>query len=186
MNDFLFDEFNPVTAKQWKQKIQVDLKGADYNETLLWKTNEGITIKPFYHQDEVEQLLILPKINNVAVCQSIYVSDEKTANFLAKDALKRGADSIQFEANEPFNIEELLKGIITQNLSTELKTDNAEESLKIHFKLNFLDESFLSDLIYKTTGSIVFLNIDIIGKLAKTGNWFYNQKKRPSNIRENS
>ena len=33
MSDFLFKEFDPVSAKEWKQKIQVDLKGADYNET---------------------------------------------------------------------------------------------------------------------------------------------------------
>ena len=35
MSNFLFDEFEPVSASAWKQKIQVDVKGADYNETLL-------------------------------------------------------------------------------------------------------------------------------------------------------
>ena len=54
MKEFLFDEFNPVSAKQWKQKIQMDLKGADYNDTLLYKTNEGVHIKPFYHQDDLK------------------------------------------------------------------------------------------------------------------------------------
>ena len=47
MSNFLFEEFQTVSSKEWKQKIQVDLKGADYNKTLLTKTNEGITIKPF-------------------------------------------------------------------------------------------------------------------------------------------
>ena len=61
MSNFLFSEFQQVSAKQWKQKIQVDLKGADYNETLLWKTNEGITVKPFYHNDE---FLNLPIVEN--------------------------------------------------------------------------------------------------------------------------
>ena len=43
----LFDEFNKVSPAAWKQKIQVDLKGADYNESLLWESEEGIVIKPF-------------------------------------------------------------------------------------------------------------------------------------------
>ena len=81
MSDFLFNEFQEVSAKEWKQKIQVDLKGADYNETLLWKTNEGITVKPFYHKDEFLKLPIVKDKKNFTICQSIFVSEEKTANF---------------------------------------------------------------------------------------------------------
>jgi len=150
------------------RKFKVDLKGADYNETLLWKTNEGITVKPFYHQDEFEQLPIPIVKGNTVICQSIFVSDEKTAKFLAKDALQRGATSIQFEANEPFNIDVLLSNVIASE---------AKQSPEIHFKLNFLSENFLSDLIEKTKQLKTFLNIDLIGNLAKTGNWFYNQKE---------
>ena len=46
----LFSEFPEVSAKQWKQKIQMDLKGADYNEALVWESLEGINVKPFYNQ----------------------------------------------------------------------------------------------------------------------------------------
>ena len=49
MSNNLFDDFSSVYSKQWKQKIQFDLKGADYNDTLIWKTNEDINVKPFYH-----------------------------------------------------------------------------------------------------------------------------------------
>ena len=48
----LFDDFNPVSSKQWKQKIQFELNGADYNETLIWNSPEDIQVKPFYHKDE--------------------------------------------------------------------------------------------------------------------------------------
>jgi methylmalonyl-CoA mutase len=167
MKDSLFNEFNQVSAKQWKQKIQVDLKGADYNDTLIWESNEGIKVKPFYHQDEVEQLSLRSNKKNVAICQSIFVSDEKTANFLAKDALKRGATTIQFKANEPFDINVLLQDV----------TLSAVEGFpSIHFRLHFLSENFLSDLIEKTKQYKSFLNVDLIGNLAKTGNWFYDQK----------
>ncbi|MEO2128213.1 MAG: methylmalonyl-CoA mutase, partial [Christiangramia sp.] len=48
MKELLFQEFEEVSAKQWKQKIQYDLKGADYNEQLITHTSAGIDIKPFY------------------------------------------------------------------------------------------------------------------------------------------
>ena len=50
----LFSEFKKVTAKEWKQQIQFELKGADYNENLVWESPEGIKVKPFYHNDEFE------------------------------------------------------------------------------------------------------------------------------------
>lgn len=165
MGTFLFDEFSEVSAKQWKQKIQFDLKGADYNETLVWESNEGIKVTPFYHQDNFEALDIPNIEKQVAICQSIFISDEETANFLAKDALQRGASTIQFEAHEPFEISELLKGLANFN------------ELQLHFKLSFLSESFAIDLMTQAKGFKLFLNIDLIGNLAKSGNWFYDLKK---------
>ena len=47
MSNFITQYFDPSSAAAWKQKIQFDLKGADYNETLLTKTNEGITKNHF-------------------------------------------------------------------------------------------------------------------------------------------
>ena len=51
----LFNEFEPVSSKQWKQQIQFELKGADYNDTLIWNAPEDIQVKPFYHVDEATQ-----------------------------------------------------------------------------------------------------------------------------------
>ena len=48
----LFADFDSVPTKAWKQKIQVDLKGADYNDALVWDNPEGIKIKPFYNSDD--------------------------------------------------------------------------------------------------------------------------------------
>ncbi len=52
MENNLFNDFEPISSKQWKQQIQYELKGADYNETLVWESPEGIKVKPFYHVDE--------------------------------------------------------------------------------------------------------------------------------------
>ena len=37
----LFNDFEKVTSKQWKNQIQYELKGADYNDTLVWESLEG-------------------------------------------------------------------------------------------------------------------------------------------------
>lgn len=164
MTKYLFDDFDHTTPKAWKQKIQVDLKGADYNESLLWKTEENITVKPFYtKEDRTHQKINLPE-NGFHICQSLFIDDEKIANQLAIDALKRGATAIEFTANKKFNIQELLNNI-------------SFDTIKIYFKLNFLDDNFTYSISKLINSKNCFFNIDIIGNLAKTGNWFFNLKE---------
>lgn len=165
MKPDLFHEFDPVSSKQWKQKIQADLKGADYNETLLWKTNEGITVKPFYHGDEYDTLPLKPEKKRFHNCQQVFVDDASIADKLAKDALARGANSILFEADKPFDIDDLKSSLAVPSLA------------EIHFKLNFLSGEYLSELVGKTAGKKVFLNVDPLGNLANTGNWFHDMTK---------
>ena len=112
MSEKLFSEFQPVSSKQWKQKIQFDLKGADYNETLVWKTNEDILIKPFYHLDDFDNL---PEVSNTKatqwkICQSIFVAHTEKSNLNAINAIERGAETIQFIIpSKDISIEGLLK-----------------------------------------------------------------------------
>ena len=42
----LFQEFNPITTAEWEAVILEDLKGADYQKKLVWKSVEGIEVKP--------------------------------------------------------------------------------------------------------------------------------------------
>lgn len=163
MSNFLFDEFESVSANAWKQKIQVDLKGADYNKTLLWQTDEGITVKPFYtKEDRTNTRINLPK-KGFNICQTIFVDDEKIANSLALNALKRGANSIQFTASKPFDPKLLLKGFPGKTL--------------LFFKLAFLDVNFQTKLAEFCDSENTFFQTDIIGNLAEVGNWFTNLKE---------
>jgi methylmalonyl-CoA mutase len=41
-------EFPPVTTAEWEAQIAKDLKGADYEKRLVWKTDEGIAVRPYY------------------------------------------------------------------------------------------------------------------------------------------
>ena len=52
----LFADFAPVSTQEWLDKINVDLKGADFEKKLVWKTNEGFKVKPFYRKEDLENL----------------------------------------------------------------------------------------------------------------------------------
>jgi len=106
----LFGEFPPVPTEQWEEKIRTDLMGVDYRETLIWKTIEGIDIKPYYRKDDLDELDYLqtkPDLfpfvrgnktssNDWEICQQIHVQHIETANKEAREALDWGATSIEF------------------------------------------------------------------------------------------
>ncbi|MFY0631427.1 MAG: methylmalonyl-CoA mutase subunit beta [Flavobacteriaceae bacterium] len=161
MGAYLFDEFDTLTPAAWKQKIQVDLKGADYNDSLLWKTNEGIIVKPFYTKEDRSNTQISLPIKGYKICQSIFVDDVTIANKLALNALSRGANAIQFVADKSFDYKGLLQNI---NL----------ESTAIYFKLNFLNADFMIEFSGFYPENNFYFQSDIIGNLATTGNWFVN------------
>jgi len=168
MDDYLFNDFPPVTSKAWKQKIQVDLNGRDYNETLITHLNEGISISPFYHGDNFKRITIPNTPSSYKICQTIFVNDEEKANNLAKEALNRGANTIRFIAIQPFEIDQLFQDLIS---------GASDDSLDIYFQLHFLDEKFIFRLFKENKGLNLFLNLDIIGNLIKTGNWYKDQNE---------
>ncbi|NLT03734.1 MAG: methylmalonyl-CoA mutase small subunit [Bacteroidales bacterium] len=123
----LFSEFPPVSTETWMEKVTQDLKGADFEKKLVWKTNEGFSVRPFYRADDVEGLAItealpgefpyvrgIKKDNNWHVRQDIEVKDPATANKKALDVLQKGVTSLCFIAGKALTASEfdvLLKGI---------------------------------------------------------------------------
>src|SRR5690606_42065052 len=96
----LFGEFGPISSKQWKQQIQFELKGADYNETLVWNSPEDIKVRPFYHYDEAVTNATSPRKNAFSICQDIFVHDVEKSAYRAKDSISRGAESIRFTIHD--------------------------------------------------------------------------------------
>ncbi|QCW98699.1 methylmalonyl-CoA mutase [Aggregatimonas sangjinii] len=161
----LFKDFLPVSSKEWKQKIQYDLKGADYNEKLVWESPEGIRVKPFYHQDEgIYTASVKRAKGHWNIAQSIYAGDAKKANVKAKEFLAKGAES-------------LFITIPSDAVAIAVLLDEIDVSTtKIYCNFEFLSPDYIKkvlDFVGDASDSI-YLNIDIIGKLAKTGNWFQN------------
>lgn len=108
----LFSEFAAPTTQEWLDKIQVDLKGADFQKRLVWRTNEGFNVQPFYRREDLKDLKAVDSLpgqfpyvrgnktdNNLwHVRQDIVVTDDvKAANTKALDVLMRGADALGFE-----------------------------------------------------------------------------------------
>jgi len=167
MSNNLFSEFNKVSTKEWKQKIQVDLKGADYNESLIWKTPEGIHVKPFYNVEDLEDIAqyTSDKTKSFNICQSIFVADVIKSNTKAINTIKRGAESILFivPSNE-VSINDLL-----QNINVD-KTP-------VHFEFQFLDSEYIKRLSNISSKGEIHIQTDIIGNLVRTGNWYRNLKE---------
>lgn len=104
----ILDDFPPISTKEWEAKIQQDLKGADYNKKLVWRTIEGFDLKPYYRSEDIADLPhqnILPgsfpfirgskaEGNDWEVRQDFTVSDIKSTNIKILECLNKGVTSI--------------------------------------------------------------------------------------------
>ena len=128
----LFSDFAPTTTEQWMEKVTADLKGADFEKKLVWKTNEGFKVKPFYRMEDLDGLKTMNALpgefpylrgtkkdnNEWLVRQEIKVECPREANAKALDILNKGIDSLAFrvkakELNAEY-IETLLDGICAE------------------------------------------------------------------------
>ncbi len=133
----LFSEFPPVSTEKWEEVINKDLKGADYEKKLVWKTIEGFKVKPYYRAEDLEHIEYLNSNpnqfpftrgkhsdNNVwDIRQDITEKDPVKANAYALDAVKRGATAIGFCA----------KAIETEEQMAALLKDIYLTAVTIHF-----------------------------------------------------
>ena len=136
----LFTEFTAPTTQEWLDKIEVDLKGADFQKRLVWRTNEGFNVQPFYRREDLANLKAVDSLpgefpfvrgnkkdNNLwFVRQDIKVEDAKAANAKALDILNKGVDSLGFQIPGKDLSRELiatlLDGILPQYVELNFKT----------------------------------------------------------------
>ena len=55
-NDKLFGTFPPINTADWEALITNDLKGADYQKKLIWKTSDGFDVKPYYRDEDTQRI----------------------------------------------------------------------------------------------------------------------------------
>ena len=178
----LFSEFQAPTRQEWLDKIEVDLKGADFQKKLVWRTNEGFNVQPFYRREDLEDKAAVNSLpgefpfvrgnktdNNLwYVRQNIDVTDAKAANAKALDILNKGVDSLGFhfcgdQVSEE-TVETLLKDIRCDIVEVNFCTCNRRsvklgQILAAYFEKQGYDKE-------KISGSI---NFDPIEKILVRG-----------------
>ena len=117
----LFAEFPAVSTEKWEEVITADLKGADYERKLVWRTGEGFNVRPYYRAENLEGLQFLgsaagefPYVRGVRkdncwrIHQSVTVECPAKANAEALAILNAGVDSVEFVLTaEEFSAEAL-------------------------------------------------------------------------------
>jgi len=159
----LFNDFEKVTSKQWKNQIQYELKGADYNDTLVWESLEGIKVKPFYHNDEDAVTNgVSTQVTNFSIVQEIYVFDTEKSIAKANEVLKRGAESIRFIIPS--------KEINVVNIINQLQ----QQPKAVYLQLLFLDADVVEQINTEAAKLQfeVFVMIDPIHQLTFDGNFY--------------
>ncbi len=151
----LFGIFSPVSTEEWEALIAKDLKGADYDRKLIWKTIEGFDVKPYYRAEDLKGLEYLKtfpgdfpyvrsgrkKENNWFIRQDIIVESIEKANKKALDILMKGIDSLGFVLDSSRvpaidEIEKLMENIYAQIVEVNFICGRqAPEVLDIYLKL---------------------------------------------------
>ncbi len=133
-NNKLFEEFPPVSTQAWEEAITKDLKGADYQKRLVWKTDEGFSVQPYYRAEDLENIAYLntipgtfpytrgyeEKSNDWKIVQKVCGTTPEEANANALSAIEKGANTLVFNCSNLANegqLSEMLKGVNLEEVS---------------------------------------------------------------------
>ena len=144
----LFENFDIISDKEWKNKVQVELKGLEYNETLVWGTNDQINVKPLYTKDDVDYSAIQPLPRN---SKDWKIISKYTGNINQDYSFLYGY-LIPHGFNEKIELPNYLDLFIEFDGSTDLKSLENIPNLK-------------------------YLDLDIYGYLAQNGLWQNDSQK---------
>lgn len=165
----LFDMFPPISTQEWKDKIIVDLKGADFDKKLVWRTNEGFDVQPFYRAEDIKDLHTVDSLpgefpyvrgtrtdNNWLIRQEIQGSTAEEINSNAIHAIDRGVDSLGIKLPKEFNattFEIMLKGIDLAKIEININccpgcAVEAAKLLVSYLKANNLVETFRGSISF--------------------------------------
>lgn len=167
----LFGQFPPISTAEWKDKVIADLKGADFDKKLVWRTNEGFNVQPMYRAEDIDGLKTTDSLpgeypyvrgtkcdNEWLIRQDIFVEEPQDANRKALDLLNKGITSLGFQIGRDHitseSLASLLNGIdveaIELNFISCIKNaSKIGEELTFYFKKQGVD-------LQKVKGSIGF------------------------------
>ncbi len=105
----LLKEFPPVSTQTWEEAIARDLKGADYAKKLIWQSEDGLAVKPYYRAENLAKIGFLntahgdvgeshdvPPSGEWSIREEIDATVPGAANRAALSAIAAGAEEIAF------------------------------------------------------------------------------------------
>ncbi len=169
--DELHKAFHPVTAADWKARLEKDLKGITF-EQLSLSDRDGITIRPFYTQEDLSgQPEPVIKQAGWSICAQIKATDAVKANQQALQELNNGASGLCFLIDEDTDPAVLLQGIELPFIYT-------------HFKCNSYNPAFIAALKtyaaqqgWDWSQAESFITFDYVGHYLQQGAWAQNQEQ---------
>ena len=144
MAEKLFSEFAPVSTEQWEEVITKDLKGADYEKKLIWKTPEGVNVRPYYRAENLKDIKLVhsTKSDNQWLIRQDFDARENVAeaNTAALDVLNKGVDALGFRLKK--------EGISAADFDTLLESIELS-AIEINFTGSCCSSVALLDLLKK-------------------------------------
>lgn len=139
-----------MTPQEWKLKVQAELAGLDYNETLVWDTLDGIQVKPVYTREDVDY-------ENVSVENTN--KDWKIIGNFMNDPKQ------DFSYLYGFNLKDEFIGNVSSIPEYLDLFFNCEDPFKL-----------ISGADFSRIPNLKYLGLDILGNLVKSGNWHQSEK----------
>lgn len=145
------NNFEQLSPKEWKLKVQAELAGLDYNEVLVTDTAEGIQVKPLYSSEDrnVEESQPIESTKDWKIIGNFLNSEKQDSSYLYG-----------------FNV----KQDVAKNVQ------NLPSYLDLFFECENPTELF-SSVDFSTIKNLKYVGLDPIGQLAKTGNWNQSQEE---------
>ena len=122
----LFDMFPECSYEEWRAKVEADLKGADFNKKLVWRTNEGFNVEPVYRAENIADFKTVDTLpgeypyvrgtrtdNDWLIRQEVLAETPVEANAVAKEIITKGVTSLGFNVTleSEADVKTLLDGI---------------------------------------------------------------------------
>ncbi len=165
-NEKLFDQFPGVSYEEWRAKVEADLKGADFNKKLVWRTNEGFNVEPVYRAEDIADFKTTGTLqgeypyvrgtraeNDWLTRQDVVAASAEEANAVALDVLTKGVTSLGFRVESAEDVAVVLKGIDLAKVEINIncclcKAKDVAKALVACIKAQGMEQSFHGSIDY--------------------------------------
>ncbi|MDE7382218.1 MAG: methylmalonyl-CoA mutase small subunit [Muribaculaceae bacterium] len=199
----LFDMFPPVSTDEWMAKINVDLKGADFQKKLVWRTNEGFNVQPLYRLEDLEGIPALDSLpgefpylrgtrcnNDWLIRQAVQGETPESMNRHALHILEKGVESlgICLCKAEPADLKTILNGVDLKKVEVNVaccpgKAVEVAEELVALVKAAGAEDDFKGSIEFNPFKRLLKHGLEFPKDIKETALALYETVKNVKNLR---